>query len=345
MRAEWHDSLEHLYPDSAVGERARESMSLDVARGGTGAAHVLVNGLREGDALRLSVREAGRAVREAKWFVLIDVPVEANTGPVGFIERENERNEFVARRAPFRVYDAMSPAGATVRVTAGTMGLRLHVPVALDARAGRRRYEVGITHGGDTVSLGLMVDVHRVRLPGVGEKSWPYTNWFSYDLIAQRHGLKLWSEPYWRMLRKYAELMAHGRQNTFLTPLGAIFRSSEKGVVLDAGRLRRIVKVFTDAGMHWIEGGHWAGRTGNEWLAKTFDLSIGSPRPLASSPEGAKVMAVAGRQLMAEMERQGWRGRWLQHVAVEPIGANATDYRLIAGMVRRYMPGVPILDA
>ncbi|MCC7406861.1 MAG: DUF4091 domain-containing protein, partial [Phycisphaeraceae bacterium] len=31
--------------------------------------------------------------------------------------------------------------------------------------------------------------------------------------------------------------------------------------------------------------------------------------------------------------------------ADEPIGANATDYRLIAGMVRRYMPGVPILDA
>ncbi|MCC7204716.1 MAG: hypothetical protein IT441_06525, partial [Phycisphaeraceae bacterium] len=117
MRAEWRDSLEHLYPDSAVGEQARESMSLDVARGGTAAAHVLVVGLREGDALRLSVREAGRAVREAKWFVLIDVPVEANTGPVGFIERNEERNEFVTRRAPFRVYDAMSPVGSTVKVT------------------------------------------------------------------------------------------------------------------------------------------------------------------------------------------------------------------------------------
>jgi hypothetical protein len=48
---------------------------------------------------------------------------------------------------------------------------------------------------------------------------------------------------------------------------------------------------------------------------------------------------------MAEIERNGWRRRWIQHIADEPIRENSADYRIFAGMVRKYMPGIPILDA
>ena len=56
-------------------------------------------------------------------------------------------------------------------------------------------------------------------------------------------------------------------------------------------------------------------------------------------------IAAAGRQLMEEIERGRWRDRYLQHVTDEPIRANAADYRIFVGMVRKYMPGIPILDA
>ncbi len=61
--------------------------------------------------------------------------------------------------------------------------------------------------------------------------------------------------------------------------------------------------------------------------------------------EGNADIACAARQLMEEIDRNGWRGRYVQHVTDEPIRENAADYRIFVGMVRKYMPGIPIMDA
>lgn len=357
MRAGFIDSLQFVYSDTSVPEAPQTRISVDVARGGTAAAQILVDDVRPGEVLKLSVRQKGKAAREAGWHRLIDVPVEKNTGAIGFVEKEGEpRNEFAARRAPFRVYDAMEPVPGRVQATGETAALRLDVPVGRSERPGERRYEVGISGEQGEWAMELVVRVHRVKLPRVGRDSWPYTNWFSYDHIAKRHGLTKWSAAYWRMLRKYAELMAHGRQNTFWVPLREVFEPDPRKPKLNVPRLLRIVDTFTDAGMYWIEGGHWAARTGGEWLSPTFDLNVGRgseeapgewPKsgPLATSLRGMEELASAAGQLMAVIEKEGWQKRWLQHIADEPIGQNATDYRILAGAVRRFMPGIRILDA
>ena len=150
-------------------------------------------------------------------------------------------------------------------------------------------------------------------------------------------------QAHWRMIRRYADLMYQGRQNTFWIPLSQIFTLDENGVpVLNRVRLRRWVRTFTDAGLHYIEGGHFGGRTDGVWTAPTF---IGLTKSLATSPEGNADIAVIAGQLMDEIDRNDWWGHWIQHVADEPIAANAVDYRIFVGMVRRYMPAMPILDA
>ncbi|MFH1569607.1 MAG: DUF4091 domain-containing protein, partial [Gemmatimonadota bacterium] len=270
-------------------------------------------------------------------------PVEVNTGPVGFIERDGQTNPYVIRRAPFRVYDAMEPVGASFASVETPTVVRLHLPVPADARAGRRQYVVQVAAGGDRLELGLDVTVHGAVIPPVGGGSLPYTNWFTLDYMATRHGLKPWSEAHWRMIRQYADLMAHGRQNTFWIPLGCIFAARRGVAVLDRPRLRRLVDTFTRAGLHYIEGGHVAGRTGGEWSATTFDTTV--VRARATSPEGNAVLAHLGRQLTEEIDRHGWRDRWIQHVTDEPTDSNAVDYRILTGMTRRHFPGLPILDA
>ena len=65
----------------------------------------------------------------------------------------------------------------------------------------------------------------------------------------------------------------------------------------------------------------------------------------ATTAEGHADLAHALRQLWGEIERNGWRDRWIQHVADEPNAACSTDYRILAGMIRKYMPGVPLVDA
>lgn len=344
MRACLVDSLEDLFPDSQVGKVGANELALDVARGGTVAVHVLLNNAPAKGEVSCAVRSGGRGVGTARWFRLLDVPVEVNTGPVGFVERKGQKkNPYVIRRAPFRVYDAMEPITSPVRTKSAMVALRLEIPIARTAKAGQQTYAIQVAAGGQTREFELGVTVHKALIPLVGKQSLPYTNWFSLSIMAKRHGLKPWSEAHWEMIGRYARLMARARQNTFWVPWGDVFRRTRAGLVLDREKLRRIVKTFTEAGMYTIEGGHVGHRTGGKWTSPTFDISLGGPR--ATSPEGQADLAKACKQLMEEIEAHGWRKRWLQHVTDEPIDVNAADYCKLAGLVRKNMPGLPILDA
>ncbi len=343
MRVELRDCLEFLYPDSVVGKRPCRRMSLDAARGGTVSVHVLLNELTKGRSMRVVLRKNGRVVREAQWFRLVDVPVEMNTGPIGSTEKKNERNRFVTRRAPFRVYDAMEPVKSPVRISSRSMALRLNVGVPTGVTVGKRDYALEIQVGKESDRLRLVVNVHEPIIPPVGRDSFPYTNWYHMDQMAWRHGLGEWSESHWRMIRRYADLMYRARQNTFFIPLAYIFDKTREGLVLDRRRLRRIVKTFTDAGLYYIEGGHIGTRPNGDWNSTYLEIRLtGTP---ATSTKGNTELVQITRQLVEEIERNGWRDRWIQHVADEPGHVNAVDYRILTGMVHKYMPGIPILDA
>ncbi len=347
MHVELKDALEFIYTDADAAKRPTQTMNLDVARGATGSVHLLLTGLTKGETLRLTVRRDNKAISTDKWFRLVDVPVEVNTGLVSFIERNGQINRFATRRAPFRVYDAMEPVGRLIKASSPIMALRLHLPIPGNAKPGRQTYTIEIQQDGKkgekkVLSLGL--NVHRAVIPAVGKDSFPYTNWFSLKLMAERHGLKPWSEAHWQMIRRYAGLMVHGRQNTFWIVLSDVFTLKNKMPVLNRERLRRIVRLFTAAGMHFIEGGHVAARTGGEWTAATFDIGLNT-KVLATSAKGNALLASIAKQLVDEIDRNGWRERWIQHVTDEPVKENATDYRILVGMVRRHMPGLPIMDA
>ncbi|MBU4201287.1 MAG: DUF4091 domain-containing protein [Verrucomicrobia bacterium] len=341
MRCRLIDSLIWVYPDSKVDCDPCLYHEIDVARGGTAAVTILMKEAKPGTQVRLAAlsKTGGRA----QFFRLIDVPVERNTGPVGFTEQEGERNKFVTRRAPFRVYDAMQPIGTSFKVKTSTEAVLVHIPVAEDTKPGKREYRLSVTHGKETHELKLAVTVSKAVIPPIGRNSWPFTNWFRFGNMATRHRLKPWSEGHWAMICQYARLMAHNRQNTFWFTFGDVFTSGKTGLVLNRERLRRIVKTFTNAGLYYIEGGHFGGRSTSEWTCPTFNVSL--TKHLATSVEGNADISSAARQLMAEIETNGWRGRYLQHVTDEPIKENANDYRIFVGMVRKYMPGIPILDA
>ena len=343
MRAELRDSLEFLFPDSPVGEKPVSRLKLDLARGATASVHLLLNGLKTGAGLRCRVRSGGRPVAGAGWFRLVEVPVEVNTGLEAFVEKEGEPNPHVIRRAPFKVYDAMEPVAGSLRVAGPAMALRLQIPVDRQEKPGCRRYEIEVEVAGERQSFILETVVHRPAIPPSGKDSFPYTNWFWCEPIARNHRLEPWSPAHWRILGRYAKLMARARQNTFLLSLGSVFEFQKDRPVLNRPRLRRLVKLFTEAGLYYIEGGHLATRHKGEWAATYFDLVL---KPVAAtSPEGNALLASIGRQLWSEIEGQGWGNRWIQHVADEPTAGLAADYRILCGMARKYLPGLPLLDA
>lgn len=347
MQAEIRDPLENLFSDSAVSDPPRRALALDVARGSIASVHALAQGLREGQTVRLNVRSDQASRRTVQWFRLLHVPVEENTGLQGFTESsmgdDNRPNPHVVRRAPFRAFDAMEPIASTVRAQSPTEAFRLHISISPDTPIGRRHILLQVGSGASSAELDLDLTVHKATVPPVGQDSILYTNWFSVENMATRHGLKAWSEAHWTMLRRYAALMAHARQNTFWVPFSLVFETRRGEPVLQKERLRRYVQTFSRSGLYYIEGGHVAHRTGGAWTSPTFDLVLNGPR--ATTPEGNAHLAWVARQLMAEIDCNHWSSRWIQHVADEPIPENAADYRILAGMVRKYMPGLPILDA
>lgn len=343
MRSTLSEPLNWLYPDSVVPGTPLEVFECDVATGGVAEVNILLNDLEPSKPL--SFGAVGWPSGE--WFRLVDVPVERNTGPDwGFVEQEGgPRNETVTRRAPFRVYDAMEPLRRKSFVPAPaspTVALRFRVVVD-GGMAEKGTIPLFVKQGAAKTTFELRYNRYRVVLPENGDERIPYTNWCNFDNIAIRHGLEPWGEKYWRMVGRYAKLMAYGRQNSILLPQAILFTMENGRPVLERRRLERLVRIFTEAGIYYIEGGHFGKRTGGVWEATTFSTRIGDLP--ATTSEGGVIVASIGRQLMEAIEENGWQDRWIQHVADEPTPANAVDYRILCGIVRRHMPGVPLMDA
>jgi len=339
MKASFWDSLEWVCADTPFPTRPLRQTTLEAPRRGLATAMVFCEGLRKGATLSWKIKPA----LPFQLFRVRDVPVEANTGPVGFIEKPGQHNSHVFRRAPFRVHDALEPLPRRHETEGEREIFRLHVPIPPDAPAGKKTFVLSLCQGRDTLEMAFSLFVPSVVIPPVGRYSWPVTNWFSTENMAIRHGLRPWSEAHWAMIAQYAHLMAHGRQNTFWFTFKDMFDVRNGTLVLHRDRLRRYVNLFTRADLHFIEGGHFGRRSTDEWTCPTFSVSLTGNR--ATTAEGNADLAAAGRQLMEEIRTNRWEGRYLQHVADEPIPENALDYRLFVGMVRKYMPGIPLVDA
>lgn len=320
------EALEWLYPDSKV-EDLRACSETDVPVNGVAEANVLFNGLTAGVPLRLSADCA-----DAEWFRLLDVPVPVNTGLDGEIETPGVTNVFVTRDAPFRVYDAMEPiADGAFVPSAPTAALRFRLR-RFGVSSGSQTVRFSFSQGGETATRSFTINVHPVRVPPVGRKSFKYTNWMYYKQMAESHGLAEWSPEHMRMIEKYVELAVYGRQNTAMLP-----------PFWEEKRLADFAKMLDRAGIAYFEGRHLATFSTGRWGAPAFTL-YGSTN-LTTSAKGAAEVAEKASFIYGVLDKYGWKDRWYQHIADEPSHHNADEYVKTCGIVRKYMPGIRLMDA
>jgi len=328
------DPLVWLYADSKIAtvERLDE---MDVPENGVVDVNILLNGLEPGVKLELDASEAG------EWYRMIWIPIKRNTGLRGFLEKKSGENKYITRRAPFRVFDAMEPlAKPAIDDAQGTEALRFRMDKP-PRGAGTFEIRFRLRQGGETREVSLKVNVHAVSLPPVGKDSFKYTNWMSFPNMAKSHGLEMWSEEHWAMIEKYVRLAVRGRQNMGL--LNSVFDPQpEGGATLNKERFARLLEIFDKAGIWYLEGTHLAGFNGG-WGSPTFKTAYTTN--VTTSIAGALALSKLARAYMEEIEERGLKGRWYQHVADEPGGPNVGQYRVTAGIVRRYMPGIRTVDA
>jgi hypothetical protein len=343
MRATFVDELTDLFPDSPPLPRAIKQWQSDIARGGIAGVHVMIHDLAADLPLRISIKHGRGQGTEIKLARLVDVPVEHNTGLTGGSEPGNPH---VIRKAPFRKFDALEPLRSSkLKPTSPLTVLRLECDCRGSERPRPGTYTVALTQGDHSIEMEWAIHVHRTRIPETGRDSFPYTNWCKIINMASYHGLEKWSPGHWKMIARYADLMARARQNTFILDAVAFMDKQPDGsYTVDQDRLKRLVSIFSRAGLFYIEGPHLGMRTGGAWESPTLSV-MSSDGPTVGSPEGHAMLANICGQLMTAIRKHGWQDRWLQHCSDEPLASHATDYRLLVAMTHKYMPGIPVLDA
>ena len=337
--AGWSDELTPIYPDRPVaGEPAQ--WETDVPRGSLAGAHVLISGVPEGAVLSIEAPDDVRVFR------LVAVPVEENTGLDSRTERfTGKTNPHVIRRAPFHIFEALEPIRDRVASDGNTMALRVEIPVSPAADPETLERAIVLREGAETRTLTLRVRVHAATVPALADQHHGYVNWHSTTKIARAHGVEPWSEAFWPLLDRYAELMARGRQNMVLLGMGDLFTRQPDGTLrFERDRLHRYVRTMERHGITRIAGGHLAGRTGGRWESTTLDLVLDGGR--SDGPDAAARLDAMLAPLAREIREQGWTARWLQHIADEPTGELLAPYRALVEEVRRRLPeGVRIFEA
>jgi hypothetical protein len=344
------DEALEIFPDM-IPESLADSLPIHVPRNSTAGVHVMLAGLTGKERITVVALSAkGKRLGAERWYRMIDVPVAENSG----LDRNTEKysgkiNPFVVRRAPFRVYDPFRPVSFPLTADSSTVVLRLELPVPANAREGAYLYRIRVRCGKVSRDLQFPVTVHRVAVPPLERASTAYINWHSLDNICTSHGVEKWSEPFWKMLGRYAHLMAKGRQNAFWFIWGEYFTFDSTGNVLrfERARLERYIRLFEGEGLMTIHGAPLVGR--RDWLGST-DMLLGvraadGQEVHATSPRGKHMLREMGTRVVAMMKENRWEGRWLQGIFDEPTDEFLDRYRELVALFREMDPSIKILEA
>jgi hypothetical protein len=331
---------EWLYPDTPIPASPVQAMELHAARGGRTGFQVLLRGLKRGDPI---VSKFDGDLMPAM-YQLIDVNVPENSGPpCSAIPPDQPTPEYVIRKAPYRVYEALRPLSDGDPARGETDALYASFIVPTDAQPGEKKGVLRVKVGNETAEIGLTLTIHKARVPAQGHLR--VTNWFNTGRMARVHEVEPWSEAHWEILHEYARMMRRGRQTDFIPVRPEQKKIGEGSWEFDFTRTERMIRMFLDEGFTHIELPHTARHDRRKEAVGRFVVTIDG-EPYSGTSHEAYVYLSQSLSAWGEMlKRNGWYDRAIQHVVDEPTPEYFDEYRIMAGTVRKFLPGIPLIDA
>jgi hypothetical protein len=331
---------EWLYPDTPIPASPAHSRDLLAARGGRTGFQVLLRGLKPGDPIRCSYE----GVVAPELYQLVDVNVPENSGPpCSAIPPDKPTPDYVVRKAPYRVYEALRPLRNGDPARGNTDALYVSFRISQNTSPGQYRGRLRVRAGDSMADIEVDLTVSAARVPEKGYLR--VTNWFSTSHMARMHGVAPWSQAHWDLLLQYARMMRRGRQTDFIPVRPEIKSSGPGSWEFDFSRAERMIKIFLGEGFTNIELPHIAGHDRRKDAVARFVVHIdGKPVP-GTTHEAYEYLAQYLRAWADMLRRNGWYDLATQHIVDEPSPRDFNDYRIMAGTVRKFLPGVPLIDA
>lgn len=317
-----------------------EPICLDAARDSIAGVHLLLQDLPPDVALEVEASGADTWPAAAMHFYrLLDVPVETNSGLSSRTEKwDGKQNPHVIRRAPFRIFEVLQPLEPKALTGSSVVAIAAQVDgIPAGAKPGDYPVHIAIRAGTASISKQLVLRVHAATVPPIGKDTLRYTNWFAEGNMLRGTEAASGSEEFWKILDRYAAMMARGRQNTFRLPLR--FESDTAGhITLKDAYMKRMIEVFGQHGLCYVEGGDLVQERNGKLVSRLGNHPV-------QSPEGNTELVESLARLRDFIVREKLQDRWFQHIKDEP-GAHLTkDYKFVADLIHQHLPGIPVLEA
>lgn len=267
---------------------------------------------------------------------------------------ENTRKQLASdllRAAPAWFPDYLAEDRQCSVAGGGWKAVYLTVSIPRDAEPGEYRAEVTVAAGDASVVLPLRLTVSPLVLPD--DRHLLVTEWYSTSRFKQHHGIESAdSEPFWEMLRVYAQNMAEHRQNVFQVSMELIAasRNADGKLRFDFSQFDRWADVFWATGrMDRLETGFVARFGEGGWSSREVVLRDFSVRDEAAGKTirmpGAEFLPVFLPALVEHLREKGWLDKTLFHIADEPSNHNLLPWREASDFVHRHASELRRMDA
>lgn len=348
---------EFLYPDSPLG-CLPEQLRLVMARNGKPGIQVLLETL--GQDVEFVIEGTGF---QTEWYQMKAVPVEYNTGDGvsqgGGMVLQNppeEKPEYVTRLAPFRVYDCLrSIKTGRVQAEEGRAAVYFCFTADKDILPGEHTLKLRAEAKEGSWECRLLVHVYDVMIP---QDAFPVTNWFSLEDISRFHYVEMGTPEYIQVLRKYIRAMRRLHQNVFYIQLDEKCVTGEKPWTFDFEYLTPVIESFFAEGMEILELGallHRGFRPDGSPDMYTDSFTCMMKKNLKfDTLEGYEHTVRLVQALASYLKKHGWDKKVLFHIHDEPdihfrdqqaLESRRRQYYLAASILRKYLPGVRIIEA
>ena len=300
---------------------------------------------------------------DAQLHEMIAIPVEYNTGNGvdqggAMVILPDTCPDYAVRKAPFNVFDCLRPvSGTEVPANSGLCSAYLTLAPQAGTRAGSHAITLTLCAGDETHVCQIEYVVYPVSFD---EDRFETTNWFSVRAMEQMHGVKIGTPEFEDVVRAYARSMRSVHQKVFLLWLHEDLsdRRVQKPYQFDFEDMAPIIRIFFEEGFDTFETGGIICRgyrpDGTQDMYTADFKCSANPEISVDSDEGYALLCCEMQAFAAFLRKYGWEDRVLFHVMDEPdvhykteadLQARRVQFLSAANIVRRYLPGVRIIEA
>lgn len=333
-----------LYPDSK--HSALTHISLHLPRGGHDGVQLLVDTAQthisisyHPDVLCDSDNSCGPTVQ---LYQLLPVGVNENTSATLMTTTDYEScREFVTRKAPFEVYDALKPSDGEIQ-SGGRFAIYLCAECSCETPPGQYLGTLIVKEADNETKISVRCTVHAPVVPALSEACLGMLNFFDYNGLSSQHKTVRGSDAYWESFRQYVRAQIDMRCTHILLPPGEAVYQDNVLTGFDFSMAERAGRIALEEGAVRLCGGHMAHwhKWDDDEYYPNWDQTLG-----VTTPQGYLQMRLYFSKWAQVIHKNGWESCMTQALADEPQTHNDKTYRILAAMFRKFLPNVPIIDA